>query len=121
MSRLLSVLKRVYAALPWGIIALGVLHMTATWRIYDQLTTPALWFFSGGIVLLFTGILNLINRREGAGAPALRWFTRGANVIILGFSTLSGVVGGASAVELAVVLGLLGATTLLSFGRYWSA
>jgi hypothetical protein len=107
-------MNRLYAVLPWGIIGLGVLHMAATWRFYDDLTTASLWFFNGGIMLVFTGILNLVNRRDGDRAPALRWFCRAVNVVTLCFATVSGVVGGASAAQMAFVIGLIGAVTLLS-------
>src|SRR5687768_11390967 len=99
-------MKRAYGTLPWGIIALGVLHMAATWKVYDALTPAALWFFNGGIVLVFTGAINLINRAHGAKTPALRWFCRAVNVVMLCFSTISGIVTGAGVVSLVVVLGL---------------
>jgi hypothetical protein len=114
-------MKRAYGLLPWGIIVLGVLHMAATWRFYDHLTPAALWFFNGGIVLIFTGALNLINRRHSAEVPALRWFCRGVNVVTMCFATISGLVGGASVIELIVVIGMMGTVTVLSFMRTASA
>ena len=110
-------MNRLYSVLPWGVIVLGALHMAATWKIYDSLDSPALWFFNGGIVLVFGGVLNLINRRYGAGALGLRWFCRVVNVVTLIFATFSGVVGGASTASLLVVLGLMGAIAVLSFLR----
>jgi hypothetical protein len=59
-------MSRLYGVLPWGLIALGTLHMAATWRFYRELTSASLWFFNGGLVLVFAGVLNLINRRHGA-------------------------------------------------------
>jgi hypothetical protein len=109
--------RRAYGLLPWGLIALGLLHMAATWRLFPSLTPSALWFFNGGIMLLFTGVLNLINRAHGAGAPSLRWFCRGVNLVMLCFAALAGVVGKATAVQLAVILTLIGAITLLSAFR----
>lgn len=88
--------------------------MAATWRLFPTLTQSALWFLNGGIVLVFTGVLNLINRAHGAGARSLRWFCQGVNLVMLCFAALAGVVGKASAAELAVVLTLIGAITLLS-------
>lgn len=110
-------MRRAYGLLPWGPIALGLVHMAATWRLFAALTPSALWFFDGGIVLVFTGALNLVNRAHGASAPALRWFCRGVNVVILCFATVSGLVDKASAVQLVVVVGLIGAITLLSFSQ----
>jgi hypothetical protein len=111
----MSWVRRAYRILPWGIIVLGVLHMAATFRIHGCLTPAALWFFSGGLVLVFTGALNLINGGQAGEVPALRRFCQAVNVVVLCFTMLSGIVGGATAVELLIVVGLIGATTALSF------
>ena len=110
-------MRRMYGILPWGMVALGVLHMAATWRVSSTLTASALWFFSAGIVWVLTGSLNLLNRAYGADAPGLGWFCRGTNVFILCFTALSGVVTNASASGLAIVVGLVGAVTILSWMR----
>lgn len=107
-------MMRAYALLPWGLIVLGVLHMGATFRFHSTLTPAALWFFNGGMVLVFTGVLNLINRRHGAEIAALRWFSVTVNVFLLGFATVSGLVSGAGLGELVVVVGLMAAITILS-------
>jgi hypothetical protein len=103
--------------MPWGIIALGVLHMAATWHRFDSLSASALWFFSGGVALVFTGSINLLNWAYGAIAPGLRWFCRAANIGMLGFTLLGGVVTRASGSQLAIVFGLMGAVTILSWMR----
>jgi hypothetical protein len=68
-TRLSSIVRpttnRLYGVLPWGIIALDTVHMAATWRFYDTLTPASLWFFNGGIGLVFTGVL--IKRRHAPG------------------------------------------------------
>jgi hypothetical protein len=109
--------RRAYGILPWGIIALGMLHMAATPSRFETLTPSAFWFFGGGFPLLFTGALNLLNRAYGAMAPGLRWVCRATNVAILAFASVGGLVTGASAAELAVVLGLMGTLTILSWTR----
>jgi hypothetical protein len=91
--------------------------MATTWRLSSTLTASALWFFSAGIVWVLTGSLNLLNGAYGANAPGLRWFCRGANVFLLGFTALCGVATDASASVFAIVLGLFGSVTLLSFMR----
>jgi hypothetical protein len=84
--------RRLYGVLPWGMVVLGLLHMAATFKLYDALTTRALWFFNGGIVIVACGLLNLVNRRHGAGATSLRWLCQGLNVVTLAFATVSGFV-----------------------------
>lgn len=110
-------MRRAYGILPWAIVALGVLHMAATWRVSSTLTASALWFFSAGIAWVLTGSLNLLNRAYGANAPGLRWFCRGTNVFMLCFTALGGVVTNASALGLTIVVGLFGAVTILSWMR----
>jgi hypothetical protein len=107
--------KRVYGLLPWFLIALGAVHCAATWRFYHQLTPAALWFFNGGIVLIFTGVLNLINHASGAEVKTIRWFCRAANVVMLGFTVISGVVGKAGIGSMIALVGIMGAITVLSF------
>jgi glucose uptake protein GlcU len=114
---LVSNMNRAYGVLSWGIIALGALHMAATWSRFHDLTPAALWFFNGGIVLVFTGVLNLINRAQRAEIVSLRWFCRSVNVVMLCFATIAGIVGGASLAQLIVVIGLLGAIAGLSITR----
>jgi hypothetical protein len=88
--------------------------MAATWRLYYELTPASLWFFNGGIVLVFTGVLNLINRHHGAGVRAIRRFCFVVNLVMLCFASISGVVGGAGVTSLILVIGLMAAVTLLS-------
>jgi hypothetical protein len=110
-------MKYLYAILSWGIVALGVLHMIATFRVSHTLNSAALWFFSGGMVLVLTGILNLLNRAYGRIAPALRRVCIGTNIFMTIFGVLSGVVTHAGIAGFTLVLGLLGGATALSLSR----
>lgn len=105
--------RAAVAAPAWFAIALGVLHMAATWR-YKELTPAALWFFGGGLLMVFTGVLNLVAFRAGQVA-SLRWFCRGVNVVMTCFTLVSGIVSNASIATLAVIVAVMGALTLLSF------
>ncbi len=116
-------MRRLYLVLGILLIAFGLLHVASTPRLFDELNSRALWFVSGGIAIIMQGVLNLLNRAYGRGAPGLFWACAVTNLVMLGFSGLSGLVGGASAGELVTVLGLLGATMALSVtssatGRY---
>jgi hypothetical protein len=107
------VLKKVYLALSCGIVALGLLHMAATTQLFTALTQSALWFFSGGLAMVLTGALNLLNRSYGGAAPGLHWVCVTANAVITVFALTAGFVGHASAVEVLVVVGLLALATVL--------
>ena len=85
----------LYSVLGWGIVALGVVHMMSTFRLFGSLTGAAIWFFTGGIAMVLTGALNLLNRSYGAAAPGLRWFCVATNVTMTALAFVSGRVGGA--------------------------
>jgi len=110
-------MKYLYAILSWGIVALGVLHMLATFRLFHTLNGAALWFFSGGIVLVLTGALNLLHRVYGRIAPGLRRVCIGTNIFMTIFGVLSGVVSHAGIAGFMLVLGLIGGATVLSLSR----
>jgi hypothetical protein len=109
-------MKLLYAIAGWGIVALGAVHMLATLR-FQSLSSAALWFFSGGITLVLTGTLNLLNRSYGHIAPGLRKVCIGTNIVITIFSVLSGVVTHAGIAGFILVLGLIGGATVLSLTR----
>lgn len=107
-------MKLIYLILSWGLVALGAVHMLATPRFFQSLTSSALWFASGGIAIALAGLLNLLNRQYGRIAPGLRRACFGVNLVMTAFGALTGTVSRASAGQFAVVLGLCGGTALLS-------
>jgi len=42
-----------------------------------------MWFLSGGLMLIFLGLLNLV--RSGSPGAAARWAALGANILALAF------------------------------------
>jgi len=113
-------MKYLYAILSWGIVALGAVHMLATFRLFHTLNGAALWFFSGGIALVLTGAFNLLHRVYGHIAPGLRRVCIGTNIFMTIFSVISGVVSHAGIAGFTLVLGLIGGATVLSLSRRWS-
>ena len=107
-------MRRAYLAFSWGLVALGVLHMAAGISRYEALTQSALWFLSGGVAIVLTGALNLLNRAYGRSAPGVRWVSVGANIVQSIFAAAAGIVGHARTVELVIIVGLLIGTTVLS-------
>ena len=108
-------MRRVYFVLSLGIIALGVIHITFTPRFFTRLTTAAVWFASGGIAIIMTGILNLLRRAYGETAPGLRAVCLVNNIVMTGFALLAGYTSRASALQFAFVIGVLGGATVFSF------
>ena len=106
-------LSRVYAVLAWLLAALAVLHMATTFRLTSASTFTKVWFFGAGVAMAQTAALNLLHRAYGRAA--LGWVTRGSNAVMLALAAVGGLVTGASATELVVILGALATLLVLSF------
>ena len=107
-------MRAVYASVGGLIILLGLVHFAAAFLIFDAFNSRAVWFASGGIAIVLAGLLNLLNRAYGAGAPGVRWAAIGANVAMTGLALAAGIAGAASGVQLVVIAGLMVAATGLS-------
>ena len=91
--------------------------MLATFGLFHALNNAALWFFSGGIAIALTGVLNLLQRSYGHVAPGLRKVCIGTNIVMTIFAVLSGIVSYANIAQFALVIGLLGGATALSLSH----
>ncbi len=107
-------MRRLYLVLALLVVALGLFHTVSTLRFFDEMSSRAIWFASGGLLLILAGILNLLNRAYGAIAPGVRWAAIATNLIMTVFAALAGTAGAASGAELAGIVGLMAATTLVS-------
>jgi hypothetical protein len=110
-------MRTLYAIVGGLIVLLGLVHFAATFLIFDALNSRAIWFASGGLAIVLTGLLNLLNRTYGSGAPGVRWTAIGANVAMTGLALAAGIAGAASGVQLVIIVGLMAAATLLSLRR----
>ena len=76
------------------VVALGVIHVALTSVFFDALTVGALWFVSGGLMIVFLGFLNIlcwkVDRKDSV-VFALCLF---ANLIATAFAFLYVVVDG---------------------------
>jgi hypothetical protein len=107
-------MRVLYLVLAMLIVLLGVVHIAATFALFDSLTSRAIWFASGGVAIVLTGLLNLLNRAYGAAARGVRWAAFGANAVMTVFAALAGSAGAASGAQLVVIVGLMAAATLVS-------
>jgi len=78
-------MQRIDRIFGWGILAVGLLHSVLTPLLFPDWGTPALWFLSGGIALMFLGAFNLLRVRYGGAAPGLRRVCLAANLTIAAF------------------------------------
>ncbi len=46
---------------------MGCIHLAATFIAQHRLTFDAVWFFTGGIAIISTGLLNLVRIQGGRG------------------------------------------------------
>ena len=106
---------RLYLLLAVLMSGLGVVHVSATFAFFDTLSSRAIWFASGGLAMILTGVINLLNRAYGAAAPGVRWAPFGANFAMTVFAALAGIAGAASAAQQIVVVLLMVMATLLSW------
>jgi hypothetical protein len=107
-------MRHLYLVLALLIILLGLVHLVATFSLFDEINSRAIWFASGGVAIIFTGILNLRNRAYGRSARGVRWASFGANAVMTIFAALAGVAGAAADVQLVVIVGLMAAAALMS-------
>ena len=107
-------MRTAYAVLSWLLLAFGLMHIAATPSRFDALTSGALWFVSGGVLMLLVASLNLLNRSYGALAPGIRRVAWAANVVNVVLAIVSGIVGRSGITGWIIVLGILIPLTLLS-------
>ena len=107
-------MRALYLILALLMILLGLVHIAATFALFDALTSRAIWFASGGVAIVLTGVLNLLNRAYGASARGVRWAAFGANAVMTVFAMLAGTAGAASGAQLIVIVSLMAAATLVS-------
>ncbi len=56
----------------WILMLLGFTHLSVTFFVYKTLTIDAIWFFSGGLAMMFGAQLNLVrSHRPGDRLPAM--------------------------------------------------
>jgi hypothetical protein len=105
----------LYLVLTGLIILLGLVHVAATFVLFEGLSGRAIWFASGGLAMVLTGVINLLNRVYGSTAPGVRWAALGANVAMTVFAMLAGIAGAASATQQVAIVGALAGMAVLSW------
>ena len=53
----MKTIDRVFA---WIVLLLGCVHCAVTFVVHKTFTVEAIWFVSGGLVLIFGALLNLV-------------------------------------------------------------
>lgn len=113
----MHILNRLYAFIGWAIVALGALHMVATFRLSASTPVFRVWFFGSGMAMALVGALNLLHRAYGGSAAGLRGVCWIANIFLTFFAIAAGLLTGASTAEYVVIVSLVGGAMVLSFIR----
>ena len=101
----------------WAIIVLGLVHIGATWLLYADLTSRALWFASGGIAMALGGALNVLQRLYAGVAPGVSPVCVAGNVSLTILAAAFVALAGARVArepQFLLLLGLLLLSTWLS-------
>ncbi len=81
-------MKTLYKISTFLVLALGILHLFLTPILFRSLTAGALWFASGGIVIVFLSFFNFILMSDAGKQGVVRILVNGANLIGLVFGSL---------------------------------
>lgn len=67
----------------WLLIAFGALHLSLTRRVHPVLDINAIWFASGGLLIIAIGALNLLRVAYSSVAKGVHVVSVIANVVLL--------------------------------------
>ncbi len=80
-------MKTLYKVSTFLILALGALHICLTPLFFSSLTQGALWFVSGGLVIIFVSFFNFILMSDAGGKRVVRILCHAANLLSLLFAS----------------------------------
>jgi putative Ca2+/H+ antiporter (TMEM165/GDT1 family) len=107
-------LGRIYAVFAWLIVAIGTLHMIATFRLSAGPSLGKVWFFGSGLAIALVGALNLLHRAYGASCLGVRIVCRTGNILLTLIAIVAGTISGASLVQRVIIWSLFGGVLILS-------
>lgn len=76
-------MKALDSLVAWLLIAFGAVHLSMTRRVHPAIDINAVWFASGGLMIIAVGALNLLRVAYGAVAKGVRIVSVIANVVLL--------------------------------------
>jgi hypothetical protein len=79
-------MKTLYKVSTFLILALGVLHISLTPVLFHSLSPSALWFVSGGMMIIFVSFFNFILMSDAGKQRVVRILANSANLISLVFA-----------------------------------
>lgn len=82
-------MKTFYKINTFLILALGIIHVSATPLFFRGLTESAMWFISGGLMMVFISFFNFILMKSASGERRIRLLCHIANVAGLVFAAVT--------------------------------
>ena len=67
----------------WLLIAFGVVHISLTARVHPDIDINAIWFASGGLLIITIGALNLLRVSYSSVAKGVYVVSVIANIVLL--------------------------------------
>jgi hypothetical protein len=67
----------------WLLIAFGVVHISLTRRVHPDIDINAIWFASGGLLMITIGALNLLRVAYSSVAKGVYVVSVIANIVLL--------------------------------------
>jgi len=75
--------RRLDILVGWLLIAFGAVHTSLTRRIHPDIGIDAVWFASGGLLMVAIGALNLLRVAYSSVARGVHLVSVGANIVLL--------------------------------------
>lgn len=69
--------------LAWLLIAFGALHLALTRKVHPNIDIDAVWFMSGGLLMITIAVLNLLRVAYSAVAKGVWAVSVIANIVLL--------------------------------------
>jgi len=76
-------LKILDIILGWLLIAFGALHVALTRRVHPNFDINAVWFVTGGLLIMAIGALNLLRVAYSSVAKGVHMVSVIANIVLL--------------------------------------
>lgn len=79
-------MRILYKVSTFLILALGILHICLSPVLFRSFTSAALWFVSGGVMIVFVSFFNFILMSEAGKERLVKIFCNTANLMSLVFA-----------------------------------
>lgn len=76
-------MRRIDISVGWLLIAFGAVHLSLTRRVHPEIDINAVWFASGGLMIITIGALNLLRVAYSSVAKGVHVVSVIANVVLL--------------------------------------